>query len=612
MAGSLLTAPPVPGTTEAERPSEKPAWFWLMLWCLLVLGVQPWSSRVASPQGTTGSTNSVLKGALLGAVFLVVLAATKPGFRTRISPVTLLYVIYVLFATATCFLLADPLGPLLRLARLLLCLVLLFMLWRPLMQTPERLIRAHLWAHLLLAATVVLSVGYAPSQAWRPLSSFGTGFRLQGVIIPMLPPRVGEVGAILLGLAILALLARKLAVIPAAAFIGLGLTLITLSRTRTAAAAIGFGLFLALLLTRKTWFGRFLALGVPGLAGLLFMTVPTLHTWLLRGQGTQQISSLSGRTTSWRAVVDEDVSLQTAIIGHGLGNKRVLLRRGEGDIDVMAIDNSWLGLYWETGLLAVTIVAIAMIVAWVSVLRAPTPYVKACGALLLGYVTAASLNESGLSDLSSMTLHLLVAAAICDSDRLRPRLRDPNPPPRLLPTFPTAPPSTAPPTAAAATAPPSATPPGKHSGARDPDPTPADDYATAWFPATSHPTPPSPSHPTSPFAVDVPPPDQPAPSPTPSRPADESPTAWFPAIEAPTDQHPGSTNTTAAAPHSAAPGPDDPNPPRDPSDASTPPDHTPPRDDRASSDPSTSRDPFDPSTSRRIGPPPGLSWLGGP
>ena len=43
----------------------------------------------------------------------------------------------------------------------------------------------------------------------------------------------------------------------------------------------------------------------------------------------------------------------------------------------MAIDNSWLGLYWETGLLAVAIVAIALIVAWVSVLRAPTPYVRA-------------------------------------------------------------------------------------------------------------------------------------------------------------------------------------------------------------------------------------------
>jgi O-antigen ligase len=417
---SYQLARPVPGTVEEV---QKPAWFWLMLWCLFVLGVQPWSSRVASPQGTTGSTNSMMKGLLLGAIFLIALAATKPGFKTRVNPASSLYVLYVLFATATAFLLAEPMGPLMRLARFLIGLVLIFLLWRPLVQTPERLIRAHLWAHLLLAATVVLSLAYAPSQAWRPLSSLGTGYRLQGVIIPMLPPRVGEVGAILLGLAVIGFFCRKLSFVPAAGLIGLGTVLVAASRTRTSAAAVALGLVIALMVTRKTWVGRLVSLGVPALIGIAFLTIGSLHTWLLRGQGTQQISSLSGRTTSWQAVLDEKVSIQTAIIGHGLGNKRVLLRRGEGDIDVMAIDNSWLGLYWETGLLAVTIVGIALIVAWISVLRAPTPYVKACGALLLGYITAASLNESGLSDLSSMTLHLLVAAAVCDADRIRHRAR---------------------------------------------------------------------------------------------------------------------------------------------------------------------------------------------
>ncbi|GAA1133948.1 membrane protein [Kribbella jejuensis] len=422
MSVSLGTlAPPVPGTV--ENVDERPAWFWLMLWCLFVLGVQPWSSRVAAPQGTTGSTNSMAKGVLLGVVFLVAVAATRPGFRTRVNPASWLYVMYVLFACATAFLLAEPMGPLTRLARFLIGLVFVFLLWRPLIQVPERLVRAHLWAHVLLAATVVLSLAYSPSQAWRPLRSLGAGSRLQGVIIPMLPPRVGEVGAILLGLALIGLFARKLSALPAFALIGLGGVLIAASRTRTSAAAVAFGLVIALIITRKTWLGRIACLAVPALLGLAFLTIGSLHTWLLRGQGTRQITSLSGRTTSWHAVVDEKVSTQTAIIGHGLGNKRVLLTRGEGDVDVMAIDNSWLGLYWETGLLAVAIVALALILAWVSVLRAPTPYIRACGALLLGYVTAASLNESGLSDLSSMTVHLLVAAAICDADRLRQRRR---------------------------------------------------------------------------------------------------------------------------------------------------------------------------------------------
>ncbi|MEU4396660.1 O-antigen ligase family protein [Kribbella sp. NPDC023855] len=424
-----LTAPPVPGTT-SEPDRGKATWLWTAMWCLLVLGVQPWSARAAAPQGETGSNNSLMKGVLLGAIFLVTLAATKPGFRTRASPSTTLYVVYAMAATATAFLLSEPGGPLLRLARLLIGLLLLLMLWRPLIRVPERLLRAHMFAHLALALTVVLSVIWRPEVAWRPLSTFGTGYRLQGVLIPMLPPRVGEVGAILLGLALIGFVYRKVAFVPASAMIGIGLVLVALSRTRTAAAAVAVGLVLALFLTRKTWLGRIASISAPALMGLAFLVVPSLHTWLLRGQGTKQISSLSGRTTSWQYVLDEEVSLQTAIIGHGLGNKRVLLRRGEGDIDVMAIDNSWLSLYWETGLLAVAIVGIAFIVAWISVLRAPTPYIKAGGALLLGYVSVASLNESGLSDLSSMTLHLLVAAAVCDADRVRAQANPPPPKPR--------------------------------------------------------------------------------------------------------------------------------------------------------------------------------------
>src|SRR6266545_2170457 len=132
MTTGAVLSPPVPGTVEEI---QKPAWFWLMLWCLIGL-------------------------------------------------------------------------------------VLVFLLWRPLVQVPERLIRAHLWAHLLLATTVVASLAYAPSQAWRPLHSLGAGYRLQGVIIPMLPPRVGEVGAILLGLALIGFVCRKLALVPAAGLVG--------------------------------------------------------------------------------------------------------------------------------------------------------------------------------------------------------------------------------------------------------------------------------------------------------------------------------------------------------------------------------------------------------
>ncbi|WP_328995224.1 hypothetical protein OG394_11700 [Kribbella sp. NBC_01245] len=415
-----MTATAAPADSSRKRLADfAPGGLWVVLWTLLVVDVQPWSSRPSAPQGSTDASNSLLKGALLGGVFLLALVSTKPGFRTRVSGTTFMYLGYVLFATATGFLLAEPMTPLLRLVRLATGLLLMMVIWRPLLSVPERLVKAHLYAHVFLAGLIAVGVLVSPSQAWRQISSLGAGYRLQGVILPMLPPRVGEVGALVCGLALIAVLNRRMKPIPGTMLVFGGLTLIALSKTRTAAAALGIGLVLALFLTRKTWLGRFATVLAPfGVVGV-FLVVPVLHSWLLRGQGTKQLESLSGRTLAWSYIIEEKVAPQTALIGHGLGNKRVLLRRGEGDIDVQPIDNSWLGLYWETGLLGVALIAIAFILAWVAVVRAPTPYIRASTAMLMGYLTLASINESGLSDLSSMTVHLLAAAAVADADRWR-------------------------------------------------------------------------------------------------------------------------------------------------------------------------------------------------
>ena len=101
----------------------------------------------------------------------------------------------------------------------------------------------------------------------------------------------------------------------------------------------------------------------------------------------------------------------------------------EGDIDVMAIDNGWLSVFWETGWLGVGLVLLALIAAVVAVARAPTPYVRAAAAFLIVYVAIASITETGLSDLSSQTLHLLLAAAAAYADRFLVRGE-----PLMLPT----------------------------------------------------------------------------------------------------------------------------------------------------------------------------------
>jgi hypothetical protein len=276
---------------------------------------------------------------------------------------------------------------------------------------------AHRGAYLLLVLALVVGLAAVPSAAWDE-GSFSSGGRLQGVFLPTHPTGVGETGAILAGLTITALAFHRMGPVPAGILTSLGLLLIILSRTRTAAVALLIALFAAFSLTRRSRRGRRALLTI---VLLVLVTVPLatpIQSWLRRDQDTQQLSTFTGRTAAWAAVMEQQSSWRTLTLGHGLGNKAVLLRRGEGDIDVMAIDNGWLSLLWETGILGVALVLLALVATIVAVCRAPTPYVRAAAGFLASYVVLSSFTESGLSDLSPHTLHILVAAGAAYADRI--------------------------------------------------------------------------------------------------------------------------------------------------------------------------------------------------
>jgi hypothetical protein len=387
-------------------------------WVLVVVNVQPWVRQPSGPQGQAAVESSSSKGVLLAAVFMVAVALAAPRFSARMPASYLLYIGYLFVAVATAFHLADPVPPLLRAGRLALAIAIPLLLWRWLAGRPNLFVGAHRVAHLLVALVAVAGLAAMPGAAWDGQGSFGAGGRLQGVFLPMQPPRVGEIGAILVGLTVIALVFRQTRRLPGAVLIGLGLLLIVLSRTRTAAVALVVALLAAFFLTRRHKLGQ---RGLRTLLVLMLLAAPLfvpIRAWALRDQDAGELSSLTGRTHAWSAVFEQQSSWRTVLLGHGLGNKGVLLRRGEGDIDVMAIDNGWLSLFWETGWLGVGLVLAALVAALVSVARAPTPYVRATAGFLLVYVVLASVTETGLSDLSSQTLHVLVAAAAAYADRL--------------------------------------------------------------------------------------------------------------------------------------------------------------------------------------------------
>ncbi|NED07516.1 O-antigen ligase domain-containing protein, partial [Streptomyces sp. SID6648] len=92
------------------------------------------------------------------------------------------------------------------------------------------------------------------------------------------------------------------------------------------------------------------------------------------------------------------------------------------------IDNSWLAVYHEQGLIGVALVAAVLaVLGGVALLRPPSP-ARACAIFLIGYCALASYTEAGLGDASPYLLHLAVAASL-----LAP------PAPAVLPTAPAPP-----------------------------------------------------------------------------------------------------------------------------------------------------------------------------
>jgi hypothetical protein len=129
--------------------------------------------------------------------------------------------------------------------------------------------------------------------------------------------------------------------------------------------------------------------------------------------------------------VQKEFTRQEILLGHGLGSKTLTLepntlpQRWLEIQRVKPIDSGWLSVYWESGVVGVVLVFLALAAAFVFAWRAPTQYVRAVCVYLLTIVVVASFVETGLSDMSSLTLHVLVASGAAYGDRLVARSRSP-------------------------------------------------------------------------------------------------------------------------------------------------------------------------------------------
>ncbi|GAA1366123.1 O-antigen ligase domain-containing protein [Streptomyces beijiangensis] len=367
-----------------------------------------WGLLILNTLGSAGAKTiiplprSLIQMATMGALvaaFALALAANL-RLRMRASAYVFLLTLLLVPSVISSANLESGFGALFRCARLSLFVGTLWLLsrWWPGGLT---FVRHHIRVYFAVLGTVAAGLVISPGAALPDLY----GGRLVGALWPLTPPQIGQYAAVIIGLTVLLALDRRTDKASATLVIVPSLVLLALTHTRTATLGLFIGLALAicsLLLTSAaarrffTWTVLTVVVAAVGFAS-------ALQAWFLRGQSQENFSNLTGRAKVWDALLAAPRTAGEQAFGMGLGDKSYA---------GLPIDNSWLAVYQEQGLIGVGLVAaIILVLGGVALLRPPSLQ-RACAIFLISYCAIASYTEAGLGDASPYLLHLALAASL--------------------------------------------------------------------------------------------------------------------------------------------------------------------------------------------------------
>jgi O-antigen ligase len=371
-----------------------------LAWGLLVLNVLTFYPKTWDGQPLAipipGSVGKVVTQGALPLALLLVLSVNR---RIVIRPNGFLCVVSLLVVGAL-MAMAQPehLGTIYRTARLTMFVATLWLFTPWWGRRDMLLVRYYLITLAVVLGVVLLGVPLSPSEA------FSQG-RLAGTIWPSPPTDVAHFSAVLVGSAIVlwfggVLSGRKAALIAVA-----GTAILLLSHTRTALIAMLAGLLVAglsLVIARARVRKALVAVVVVVAVGAMAFS-SVVVTWLARGEGTSQLTNLTGRTSVWGLVVQVPRDRYQVIFGFGLSNK---------SFNGLPIDSNWLAAYLDLGLFGVVVCAAILIFLFSRACLHPRGTERALALFLLTYCLISSFTETGLSDASPYLIDLMVAASI--------------------------------------------------------------------------------------------------------------------------------------------------------------------------------------------------------
>ncbi|MCX5562480.1 O-antigen ligase domain-containing protein [Streptomyces sp. NBC_00038] len=367
-----------------------------------------WGLLVLNTLGSAGAKTiiplprSLIQMVTMGALVAAFALALAVNLRLRIRAGAFLFLLTLLLVPSviSSVNLESGFGALFRCARLALFVGTLWLLSRW-WDGSLTFVRHHIRMYFAVLGSVAVGLVVSPGAALPDLY----GGRLVGALWPLTPPQIGQYAAVIIGLTVLLVVGRRIDRAGAAVVIVPSLVLLALTHTRTATLGLLIGLALAIgsLILTSAAARRFFTWAVlcATVAAVGFSSA--LQAWFLRGQSQENFSNLTGRAKVWNALLTAPRTTAEKVFGMGLGDK---------SFGGLPIDNSWLAVYQEQGLIGVSLVAAIIIVLGGVALLRPPSLQRACAVFLISYCAIASYTEAGLGDASPYLLHLALAASL--------------------------------------------------------------------------------------------------------------------------------------------------------------------------------------------------------
>jgi hypothetical protein len=364
-----------------------------LVWGLLVVNVLTYSGSVLYIPSAVG------KAITQGALQVALLLALTLNRRVLVRPNLFLCLVSLLVVGGTLTSLEPQhLGTLYRTFRLAEFVATLWLLTPWWGRRDLLLVRCHLAALRVILIIVLLGLLVAPGSAM-------TGGRLAGVLWGIPPTQVAHYAAVALGLTVVLWLYGQIRGRPALLAMAGAAVILVLTHTRTALVALVAGVVIASLsLIAATSRARKFLVGITVAASVAIITLSSFLTaWLARGEGSQQLSNLTGRTKVWGPLLVFPRDRFQEIFGFGLSND---------SFNGLPIDSNWLASYQTLGLFGVVVCAAILVFLLVNSSFQPRGIQRALALFLVTYCLIASFTEVGFTEASMYLLDLCMAASV--------------------------------------------------------------------------------------------------------------------------------------------------------------------------------------------------------